>query len=90
MALHFEDLWMEAESVLDSASISDSETIDRIRVLLKRYEQASGLDFSVSLRSVVLGEILLNCAALSKKEDINVYDSLARAIKSFKINKINQ
>lgn len=71
---HFEDLWNEAEGLVDSRS--PAIRIEYIKSLLSKLDQEPSL----------LGEVLMEISGLSRDYNINVWGALSNAIDALKID----
>jgi len=87
MAVHFEELWEKCENFHKDANTTDNiqNVIEELMLKINLYK---AIDAKAeipeadrkNIKSRTLGEILLTLAALSLKDDINVYESLNMAL----------
>lgn len=91
---HFEDLWEQAEQLLQTETSVSSwdelmqEALAKLHVLAQMKEETfSGSTHAelVQLRANVLGKLLLVMSQLSAKDGINVYAALNQAVENRKI-----
>jgi len=83
MAIHFEDLWNQCESLHEGTISRESSTqiLDELILkinLYKALDQKSEIPETElqTIKSRTLGEILLTMTKLSLKDNLNVYEAL--------------
>lgn len=91
MTFHFEDLWEKSENFQKEMVITNNSTIQNIieelilkinlyRIIDSKKEILE--EERQTIKSRILGEILLTITALSLKDNINVYESLNSALQA--------
>lgn len=81
--IHFEQLWEMCEKISSSNFIDDKEIIGRITSVIDEIKDIylvapSSKDKKIvqEIKSKALGRLLMNIAALSNKENIDIYSSM--------------
>lgn len=81
--VHFENLWDRAEKAAKSETIVESEVLgkalsnlEEIRDIYKTAASSKDKPLVQGMKSKALGRLLINIAALSAKENIDVYAAL--------------
>lgn len=97
MGIHFENLWEEAETIMqDEVSISSSEELVKeaegklgIYNLINKNTSMLEVDKN-RLKAHTFGKILLVLTQLSAKDNINVYAALKTALDEVKIELLEE
>jgi hypothetical protein len=81
--IHFENLWSMCEKMSEKEPLKDLEVIGRmssvieeLRGIYKAAQETKDKNFVKGMKSKAFGRLLMNVAALSAIEDIDVYAAL--------------
>jgi hypothetical protein len=97
MAVHFEELWEQCETLQKDASLAVdvSHIVDELVIKLNLYKALDSkseipADERQKIQSRVLGDILLTFTCLSVKDNVNVYEALSIALQYRRLENYNK